>query len=182
MFGEAVRLDSPQQAIACGLALLTENPKEQGLVLTADVAMNISLPNASRFSRWAWFDHRKETAVTTEYARKLALDPPDVRRLVLLLSGGNQQKVVIARWLLSGARILLLDEPTRGIDIGAKEQVYGWIRRLAGEGKTVLLFSSETEEVLRLADRIVVMRLGRISAEFPAAEATEEKILRAAFP
>ncbi|MBI3695362.1 MAG: sugar ABC transporter ATP-binding protein [Acidobacteria bacterium] len=179
--GEVARFDSPQQAIARGLALLTENPKEQGLVLTADVATNISLPNASHFSRWAWLDHRKETAVTTDYARKLAVDPPDVRRLVRLLSGGNQQKVVIARWLLSGARILLFDEPTRGIDIGAKEQVYDWIRRLAGEGKTVLLFSSETEEVLRLADRILVMRLGHITAEFPAAEATEEKILRAAF-
>ena len=181
LFGEPARIESPRQAISHGLALLTENPKEQGLVLTADIATNISLPNARRFSRWFWFDHRKETAVAAEYAGRLALDPPDVKRLVRLLSGGNQQKVVLARWLLSGARILLFDEPTRGIDIGAKEQVYEWIRRLTAEGKTVLLFSSETEEVLRLADRILVMRLGRIAAEFSRAEASEEKILRAAF-
>jgi ribose transport system ATP-binding protein len=181
LFGEPVRLRSPRQAIARGLALLTENPKEQGLVLTADVAANISLPNAAHFSKWGYFDHRKETAVTTDYARRLEMDPLDVRRLVRLLSGGNQQKVVIARWLLRGARILLFDEPTRGIDISAKEQVYEWIRRLAGEGKTVLLFSSEIEEVLRLADRILVLRLGRIAAEFAAAEASEGKILKAAF-
>ena len=181
LYGERVRIHSPREGIARGLALLTENPKEQGLVLTADVATNISLSNAGLFSRWGYFDHRKEMGVTSEYARRLALEPPDVRRLVRLLSGGNQQKVVLARWLLSGARILLFDEPTRGIDIGAKEQVYEWICRLAAEGKTVLLFSSEVEEVLRLADRILVLRLGRIAAEFAASEATEEKILRAAF-
>lgn len=179
LFGEPVRLDSPRQAIAHGVALLTENPKEQGLVLTADVATNISLPNASHFSRWGCFDHREERAAATEFARRLTLEPPDVTRAARQLSGGNQQKVVLARWLLSGARILLFDEPTRGIDIGAKDQVYEWIRRLTAEGKTVLLFSSEVEEVLRLADRILVMRLGRIAAELPAAEATEKKILHA---
>ena len=181
LFGEPVRLDSPEQAITHSMALLTENPKEQGLVMTADVATNISLPSVAHFSRWGYLDHRKEAAVSAEFAQRLALQPPDVKRLVRLLSGGNQQKVIIARWLLSGARILLFDEPTRGIDIGAKEQVYDWIRRLTAQGKTVLLFSSETEEVLRLADRILVMRLGRIAAEFSRAEATEEKILRAAF-
>ncbi len=182
LFGAPVRFHSPAEAIRHGVALLTENPKEQGLVLTADVATNISLPSAPLFSLWwGYFDHRKEASVTAEYARRLDLQPPDVHRLVRLLSGGNQQKVVIARWLLNGARVLLFDEPTRGIDIGAKEQVYGWIRRLTAEGKTVLLFSSETEEVLRLADRILVMRLGRITAELSAAEATEEKILRASF-
>ncbi len=181
LFGEQVRLRSPAEAIRRGVALLTENPKEQGLVLTADVATNITLPCASLFSRWGWFDHRREREAARDYARRLALQPPDVTRLVRLLSGGNQQKVVIARWLLSGARLLLFDEPTRGIDIGAKDQIYAWIRRLTGEGKTVLLFSSEIEEVLRLADRIFVLRLGRLAAEFSAAEATEKKILQAAF-
>ncbi len=181
LFGRAARLRSPREAIAHGLALLTENPKEQGLVLTADGATNISLPNAAQFSRWGYFDHRRETAVAGEYASKLSLEPPDVRRLVRLLSGGNQQKVVLARWLVSGARILLFDEPTRGIDIAAKQQVYEWIGRLAAEGRSVLLFSSETEEVLRLADRILVMRAGRVAAEFPSAEASEAKILGASF-
>jgi ribose transport system ATP-binding protein len=179
--GEKVRLRSPADAIRHGIALLTENPKEQGLVLTAGVAANITLPSAGLFSRWGWFDHRRERRTASEYAERLALQPPDVSRLVRLFSGGNQQKVVIARWLLSGARIFLFDEPTRGIDVGAKDQVYAWIRRLTAEGKTVLLFSSEMEEVLRLADRILVLRHGRISAEFAAAEATEKKILQAAF-
>jgi ribose transport system ATP-binding protein len=181
LFGEPVRLRSPADAISRGVALLTENPKEQGLVLTADVATNVTLPSAAQFSRWGWFDHRREREVAHEYAGRLDLQPPDVTRLVRLLSGGNQQKVVIARWLLSGARILLFDEPTRGIDIGAKDQIYSWIRRLTDQGKTVLLFSSEVEEVLRLADRILVLRQGRIAAEFGAAEATEKKILQAAF-
>ena len=181
LFGEPADLRSPTAAIERGVALLTENPKEQSLVLTADVAANISLSNAGRFSRWGYFDHRRERTVTTEYAGKLALEPLDVTRLVRLLSGGNQQKVVIARWLLTGARVFLFDEPTRGIDVAAKDQVYEWIRRLTAEGRTVLLFSSEVEEVLRLADRILVMRLGHISAELSAAEATEKKILQAAF-
>jgi ribose transport system ATP-binding protein len=181
LFGEAVEFRSPRDAIDRGVALLTENPKEQGLVLTADVATNISLPNAGQFSRWGCFNHARERIVTAGYARRLALDPPGVTRPVRLLSGGNQQKVVIARWLLTGAKVLLFDEPTRGIDVAAKDQVYEWIRRLTAEGKTVLVFSSEIEEVLRLADRILVMRLGRIAAEMPAAEATEKKILQAAF-
>ncbi len=181
LYGRSVRLRSPSEAIARGLAFLTENPKEQGLVLTTDIATNISLPNAGLFSRWGWFDHRRETTVTHEFAARLALEPSDVRRLVRLLSGGNQQKVILARWLLSGARVLLFDEPTRGIDIAAKDHVYRWIQRLAAEGKTILLFSSEIDEVLRLADRILVMRLGRIAAEFSGTEATEEKILHAAF-
>ena len=181
IYGKPARLDSPRAAIAHGLALLTENPKEQGLVLTADVATNISLPSAGLFSRFGWFDHRRERATAADYAARLDLQPLNVARLVRLLSGGNQQKVVIARWLLCGARVLLFDEPTRGIDIGAKDQVYAWIRRLAAEGNTVLLFTSEIEEALRLADRILVMRHGAISAELPAAEATEKKVLQAAF-
>jgi len=181
LFGRPARVSSPRQAIQMGMALLTENPKEQGLVLTADVAGNISLASAARFSRWGWFNHGREEAVAAEFAGRLRLEPPEVKRLVRLLSGGNQQKVVLARWLLSGARVLLFDEPTRGIDIAAKNQVYEWIRRLAAEGKCVLVFSSEIEEVRRLADRILVMRLGRIAAEFPAVEATEARILEAAF-
>jgi len=181
LFGNQVRVTSPAAAIRHGIALLTENPKEQGLVLTANVATNITLPSAGHFSRAGYLDHRRERQVAADYAHRLALQPPDVSRLVRLFSGGNQQKVVIARWLLSGARVLLFDEPTRGIDVGAKDQVYAWIRRLTDEGKTVLLFSSEIEEVLRLADRILVMRLGHIAAEFPASEATEKKILQAAF-
>lgn len=175
--GRPVNLRSPAEAIAAGLALLTEDRKEQGLVLTADVATNISLAAASRFLRGIYFDHARERAVAADYVRQLDIRTPSVSFPVRLLSGGNQQKTLLARWLCSGARIFLLDEPTRGIDVEAKRQVYRLVRELAAAGHAVLFISSELPEVLEVADRILVLHRGQLRGEVARGQADEHGLL-----
>jgi ribose transport system ATP-binding protein len=176
--GKSVRVRSPRSAIRFGLGLLTEDRKYEGLAMNRNGVENISavyLPTTAGLVRRA--AQRRQAA---SFGAKVRLAPGAVRRLVQTLSGGNQQKVVLAKWLAARTHVLILDEPTRGIDVGAKAEIYGIIRQLADEGLGILFISSELPEVLGLSDRILVMRRGRLVAEFDAAGATEEAIMRAA--
>jgi ABC-type sugar transport system ATPase subunit len=177
--GRAVTIRSPGDAIRAGLALLTEDRKAQGLVLTADLATNVSLASGAQFTRCGWFDHARERRVAGEYAARLAIRAPSVVFPVQQLSGGNQQKVLLARWLCTRAKVFLLDEPTRGIDVEAKQQVYALVREMAAQGAAVVLVSSELEEITALADRILALDRGQLKGELPRG-ATEHDILAAA--
>jgi ribose transport system ATP-binding protein len=179
VFGREVRIRSPRDAIRQGIALLTEDRKDQGLILIQDIAFNSTLVRLDRYARWGILNLRKRRAVAEKLAKDLCIRPPDVDRLVGHLSGGNQQKVVIAKWLSSQARIFIFDEPTRGIDVGAKVEVYNLINALVREGAAVIIICSELPEVLGMADRILVMHEGRVSGEFRRAEATQEKVMYA---
>lgn len=141
------------------------------------VTRNVSVSSMSRFSYGGWMDRGREREAARGATRELSLSPADPSVLVRTLSGGNQQKAVLARWLLRGCRVLLLDEPTRGVDVGARAELYAVIRRLADEGLAVLLVSSEVPEVLGLADRVLVLREGRVIHESPATDLDEHAVL-----
>ncbi|MGZ4632466.1 MAG: sugar ABC transporter ATP-binding protein [Actinomycetes bacterium] len=164
-------------AVRRGLGLAPEERKSQALLLGEPVLRNVSLSTLRRFSRLGWMNRRRELDEVSRATTTLQVRPDDPSRLARTLSGGNQQKVVLARWLLGGSRLLLLDEPTRGVDVGARSEIYTLIRRLADEGLGVLLVSSEVPEVLGLADRVLVMREGAVIHEAPAAELDEHRVL-----
>jgi len=176
--GEKVKLKNPAAAIQKQVAYLSEDRKSQGLVLNLPVLDNICLSSLDRFSRLGWVSLKQETEAATDYIDKLRIRTPHLRQQVRYLSGGNQQKVVISKWLCSQARILIFDEPTRGIDVGAKVEIYQLINQLAADGAAILMISSDLPEILGMSDRILVMCRGRIAAEFSAAAATQEKILQ----
>ena len=164
--GRRLDLRSPRQAIRSGICLLPEDRRGQGLVLGRSARDNFALPNLDRFRRLrALVDRRRERRAFSRWREQLDIRLARPGQRVATLSGGNQQKVVIARWLERGARVVLCDEPTRGIDVGARYEIYEWIRRIASEGKAVLLISSELEEVLGMSDRVLVMHEGRIRGE-----------------
>ncbi|MFF8476984.1 sugar ABC transporter ATP-binding protein [Streptomyces sp. NPDC015414] len=175
--GEPLRTGSVRAAVRAGLGLAPEERKAQALLMLESVTRNVSVSTLSRFSRAGWVDRRAERAAAHAATRELSLRPgnPDVP--VRTLSGGNQQKAVLARWLLRGCRVLLLDEPTRGVDVGARAELYAVVRRLADEGLAVLLVSSEVPEVLGLADRVLVLREGRVVHTAPAQELDEHRVL-----
>lgn len=175
--GRPLRPGSVPAAVAAGLGLAPEERKAQGLLLLESVTRNVSVSSLARFSRAGWIDRATEhdTARTATRALSLRPDLPDAP--VRTLSGGNQQKAVLARWLLRGCRVLLLDEPTRGVDVGARAELYAVIRRLADEGLAVLLVSSEVPEVLGLADRVLVLREGRVVHQAPARDLDEHRVL-----
>ncbi len=175
--GRALRAGSVPAAVKAGLGMAPEERKSQALVLGDTVARNMTLANFARYAKVGFTDAVRERSAAAEVADQLELRPRDVRRVVRTLSGGNQQKVVVGRWLLGGIRLLLLDEPTRGVDIGARAELYQVIRKLADSGVGVLMVSSEVPEVLGLADRVVVMREGRIVRQAPAADIDEETVL-----
>ncbi|MDP9842203.1 ABC-type sugar transport system ATPase subunit [Streptosporangium lutulentum] len=147
------------------------------MLLDQSVTRNISLASLGRYSRWGWMDRRAEAAEAAELVAALDIRPADPERPIKTLSGGNQQKAVLARWLVNGRRLLLLDEPTRGVDVGARAELYAVVRRLADTGVGVLLVSSEVPEVLGLADRVLVIREGRIIHRAAAAELDEHRVL-----
>ncbi|MBY0527838.1 MAG: sugar ABC transporter ATP-binding protein [Gemmataceae bacterium] len=179
--GRPLSIRSPRDAIAAGIGLLTEDRKTQGLVLAHGVRENFGLPNLSWLSRWGWLRLGQERRRFAEYGDSLRIRVPHHDQPAKYLSGGNQQKVVLAKWLARNCEVLLFDEPTRGIDVGAKYEIYRIINDLAAAGKAVLLISSELPEVLGMADRILVMHGGRIRAEITdVAAATQEQILEAA--
>jgi ABC-type sugar transport system ATPase subunit len=178
--GKRVEINSPQDAMAAGLGYLPEERREAGLFLEMSVAQNICAARFDYFGSWWINDHRMDV-VANDYREKLKIVCPDVRRMVQNLSGGNQQKVVLSRWLLMDPKVLIVDEPTRGIDVGAKAEVHSLLHALATQqGTAIVLISSELPEILAVADRILVMHEGRISGELTAQEATEEAILRLA--
>jgi len=179
MNGQAIDVGTVQKAVDHGIAYVTEDRKSLGLVLNDTIARNTTLAHLDGVSKTGVIDEGREFAVANEFRAKLATRCSGVQQLVVNLSGGNQQKVVLAKWLFSGPTLLILDEPTRGIDVGAKYEIYTLIAKLAEEGKSILMISSEMPELLGMCDRIYVMNEGAFVAEFPVAEASQEKIMRA---
>ena len=175
--GQALQLRSPRDAVRAGLCLAPEERKAQALLMKRSVRDNITLAVLQRLSRWRVVNRREERQLAERYLRELHIRTPSIDQEVATLSGGNQQKTVLARWLARDSKLLILDEPTRGVDVGAKAEIYAIIDRLASRGVAVLVISSEMPEVLGLADRIVVMKGGRVSGTIDRADATEEKIL-----
>jgi ABC-type sugar transport system ATPase subunit len=180
--GRPVKIRSPRQAIAAGLALAPEDRKADGLVLTMSVAENISLCCLNQTQLLGFLSGRRERNFVEKYIGRLGVKTPSLHQMVRNLSGGNQQKVVLSKWLATGPKVLLLDEPTRGIDIGAKKEIYALIEEFTQGGLGVVLVSSELPEIMAVADRILVMSEGRLTAEFGHDEANEENILKAALP
>ena len=175
--GKEVHLHSPRQAIDAGLAYVTEDRKGSGLILSNPITINNTLANIKGVSRRGVINRDKEIVVAEEYRKKLNTKTPTVLQNVGNLSGGNQQKVLLAKWMYANPDILILDEPTRGIDVGAKYEIYCIINDLVAEGKSVIMISSELPEVLGMSDRIYVLNEGRIVGEFLAEEASQEKII-----
>jgi ABC-type sugar transport system ATPase subunit len=155
--------------------------RKQGLMLRRSIVENVALPHLSMFSSLGVMSTRHEAGRAADIARQLDIKAPSLRTRISKLSGGNQQKTMFAKWLLKSPSVLLIDEPTRGVDVGAKHAIYRLIDALARDGMGVLLISSEIEEVLGLSDRILVMRNGRLAGEFASGEVDENAILRAAF-
>lgn len=173
---------NPVDAVRAGIGMVPEDRKQDGLLLPQSIRVNTTLSTLPRHARaGGWIDTAAELQATSSACARLAVRCSGWEQPVAELSGGNQQKVVIARWLLRGCDVLLLDEPTRGIDVGAKDAIYGLLRDLAAEGKAILFVSSELPELLAICDRLIVMSAGRIAAEFLPGEWTSEKITRAAF-
>jgi ribose transport system ATP-binding protein len=175
--GRTLRPGSVPAAVRARMGLCPEERKSQGLLLAEPVFRNVSLPALRRFARAGFLGRDAELAAASEVTAQLDVRPPDATRPVRTLSGGNQQKVVLARWLLQGCDVLLLDEPTRGVDVGARSEIYALVRRLADSGVAVVLVSSEVPEVLGLADRVLVLREGRVVHQAPSAELDEGRVL-----
>lgn len=175
--GRTLRRGSVSAAVAAGMGLCPEERKSQGLLLAEPVASNVTISSMSRFSRFGFLRRGDERTAAGELVERLDVRPRGVTRAVSTLSGGNQQKVVLARWLLRGCRVLLLDEPTRGVDVGARTEIYALVRSLADEGVAVVVVSSEVEEVLGLADRVLVVREGRVVHEAAATDLDESTVL-----
>jgi ribose transport system ATP-binding protein len=175
--GRELKAGSVRAAVRAGIGLAPEERKAQALLMLESVTRNVSVSTLSRFSRAGWLDRTAERAAARQATRELSLRPDNPDARIRTLSGGNQQKAVLARWLLRGCKVLLLDEPTRGVDVGARAELYAVIRRLADEGLAVLLVSSEVPEVLGLADRVLVLREGRLVHTAPARELDEHRVL-----
>jgi ribose transport system ATP-binding protein len=178
--GQVLTINDPRQAIKAGLAFVSEDRKAQGLVLDLDVGSNITLARLARFSRFGFLQQESEEGAAREYIAQLGIKTPGIRAATINLSGGNQQKVVLAKWLLTRPKVLLLDEPTKGIDIKGKAEIYRLIEELAASGLGVIFASSELPELLALSDRIIVLREGRLAGTLARAEATEERIIELA--
>ncbi|MCL6504832.1 MAG: sugar ABC transporter ATP-binding protein [Pirellulales bacterium] len=178
--GRRLRSGSPQAAIAAGLFLVPEDRRQLGLVLAASVQRNISLPSLHLLQRAGLVRANRERALAQQMVERLRIRTPHLKQAAALLSGGNQQKVVLAKWLARQARVLILDEPTRGVDVGAKTEIYGLIDALAQEGVGILMISSELEEILGMADRVLVMHEGRLAGELAREQLSEEAIMRLA--
>jgi ribose transport system ATP-binding protein len=175
--GQRLRPGSVPAAVRAGMGLAPEERKSQGLLMTEPVYRNVTLPVLGRFARAGFLRGGAELAAAAEVTKRLDVRPADPTRPVRTLSGGNQQKVVLARWLLEECSVLLLDEPTRGVDVGARSEIYALVRQLAARGVAVVLVSSEVEEVLGLAHRVLVVREGRVVRDAPADQLDEGRVL-----
>ncbi len=176
--GKPVRIRSPKDAVSCGIGYLSEDRKQFGLTLGMTVEENTTLASLKNFSRSCFLKFKKSADVTRRYIEKLKTKTPSIHQDVRNLSGGNQQKVVIAKWLVRDCDILIFDEPTRGIDIGAKSEIYKLLSELADSGKAIIMISSELPEILRMSDRIAVMCEGRITKILDAKDADQETIMK----
>jgi ABC-type sugar transport system ATPase subunit len=175
--GRPVFIRSPKEAVKAGLALVSEDRQVTGLALRLPIAHNITLANVAAISRFGFLNGSAQNAAAYDSIGRLRIRAGSPRQLAGRLSGGNQQKVVIAKWLFRQAQVFLFDEPTRGIDVGAKVEVFNLMDELAREGAAILMVSSEMAELLQVADRILVMRDGRITGELPG-RCTQEQIMR----
>lgn len=178
--GQKVTINSPQDAVRCGIGYLSEDRKRYGIVVQKTVAENTTMAAMDNFMNGIFIDKKKEKEIAEKYVEALATKTPDVEQLVVNLSGGNQQKVVIAKWLTRDCDILIFDEPTRGIDVGAKNEIYKLMNKLVSEGKSIIMISSEMTEVLRMSDRVVVMCEGKKTGELDISEARQETIMNLA--
>ena len=172
-----VTINSPQDAVKYGIGYLSEDRRRYGCVVQKSVTENTTLATMEEFTSGIFINKSKEKEVSEKYVKELATKTPNCEQLVVNLSGGNQQKVVIAKWLTRDSEILIFDEPTRGIDVGAKNEIYKLMNRLAAEGKSIIMISSEMTEVLRMSDRIIVMCEGKITGNIDISEATQEHIM-----
>ncbi|MEW2355025.1 multiple monosaccharide ABC transporter ATP-binding protein [Spirillospora sp. NPDC029432] len=175
--GKEIEARTVREAIGHGIAYATEDRKRYGLNLIEDIRRNVSAAGLGRLARRGWVNGNEEYRVAEEYRAGMNIKAPDVLSEVGKLSGGNQQKVVLSKWIFTDPDVLILDEPTRGIDVGAKYEIYAIVNRLAAEGKAILLISSELPELLGMCDRIYTMAAGRITGEVPRAEATQERLM-----
>jgi putative multiple sugar transport system ATP-binding protein len=178
--GQKKRLGHPQEAIAAGMAYATEDRKAAGLILIQDVKQNITLANLREIARRGVMDNNAEIKVAEDYRASLNIKTPSIEQKVGNLSGGNQQKVSVAKWLFVKPDVLILDEPTRGIDVGAKYEIYTIMTRLVQQGMSIVMISSELPEILGMSDRVYIVSGGRIAGELPIEEATQEKIMQLA--
>ena len=178
--GKEVAIHTPQDAVAQGIGYLSEDRKRYGLIVDKSVEENTVISSLNDFIKGFFIDKAKSKEVSKKYVESLKTKTPSVSQLVKKLSGGNQQKVVIAKWLVRNSDILIFDEPTRGIDVGAKSEIYALMERLAKEGKSIIMISSELPEVLRMSDRVIVMCEGRITGILDIAEANQEVIMQSA--
>ena len=178
--GKEVTINTPEDAVAHGIGYLSEDRKRYGLIVDKSVEENTVISSLNDFVKGFFIDKAKSKEVSKKYVESLKTKTPSVSQLVKKLSGGNQQKVVIAKWLVRNSDILIFDEPTRGIDVGAKSEIYALMERLAKEGKSIIMISSELPEVLRMSDRVIVMCEGRITGILDIAEANQEVIMQSA--
>jgi len=175
--GRPVRIRSPHHAVDLGIGLLTEDRKQQGLVLGMSVSANVSLPILNRITRTLLLNRRREQEIAQEFVQNLNIRTPSLRQRVMYLSGGNQQKVVLSKWLATNPRVLIFDEPTRGIDVGAKVEIYSLMNKLAQQGVAILMISSELPEIIGMSDRVLVMYEGTLSGILERSELTQENIM-----
>ncbi len=180
MEDKEVKIRCVNDAIKNGIIMLTEDRKKYGLVLKRSIRENIALPNLKQFVRWRWLNIKKEESEIESVSKSLEVKAPDLNTPADSLSGGNQQKVVIAKWLLARPKVLILDEPTRGIDVGAKYEIYKLMVQMAEQGMTIIMISSELPELIGMSDRIYVMRQGELAGELNAEEFSQESIMRIA--
>ncbi|AWI07425.1 sugar ABC transporter ATP-binding protein [Clostridium drakei] len=176
---EKVNINSPKDAIKYGICYLSEDRKQEGLILNMSVAQNMTLPNLNSYeNKMKRIDKKSEKREVEEYIKKLSIKTPNQEQLVKNLSGGNQQKVILAKWLMRSPKILIVDEPTKGIDVGAKKEIYEVLNKLKSMGKAVIMISSDMAEILGVSDRVMVMHEGKVTGELKREEATQESIMK----
>ncbi len=178
--GKPVTIKNSGDAIRAGMGFITEDRKNEGVILNLDVGTNVSLPSLGQFANGFHVDLQKERAAIADYVEKISIKTPSLKQKVINLSGGNQQKVVIAKWLMTNSRVFIFDEPTRGIDVGAKHEIYELIDQLVQNGAAVILISSEMPELMGMSDKIITLYRGTITAEFSREEFSQEQILNCA--
>jgi ribose transport system ATP-binding protein len=176
--GKLQIVNNPKNAINLDIGYLTEDRKTEGLVLDLSVQSNVCLASLGRFSKFGVISHKQEIQAASEYVKDLRIKTPSLNQKVLFLSGGNQQKVVVSKWLCSNAKVLIFDEPTRGIDVGSKVEIYQLMNRLTADGAAILMISSELPEIIGMSDRVMIMREGSIAGIYDIHEVTQEKILQ----
>ena len=175
--GQEVKIKSPRDGVKCGIGYLSEDRKRYGLCLNLSITDNTVMPSLDKLFKGLFVKERVADKHSEEYIEKIRTKTPSTKTKVGSLSGGNQLKGVISKWLLRDCDILIFDEPTRGIDVGAKSEIYKLMNQLAAEGKSIIMISSDMPELLRMSDRVVVMCEGRVTGELDISEATQEKIM-----